>query len=287
MPVVVSVAIEWGHLLVEFFFNEDIASHFAGQGLDNFARLWDLKLDWFEPLNERRNGWSGVSRYRLSGDQPLQVFIKRQQNHNTRQFMHPIRGVPTFRREYHNILMFRSYGIPTLTPIYYGERRVDGNDQAILITLALDGYENLFDWYCKMALNQSEQSEEAIRAVLAAIARVVRKLNDQGMAHYCLYPKHIFVLVQEVATPYGDQDYERIRLIDLEKARYQPFSHIRRFKDLGCFMRHAQHFSLAHIRYLLDCYFEGNTVLGGKRLHQRLLKALVTKQAQSPGFYQD
>lgn len=269
---------------MEFFFNEHIASRFAGQGLGDFARLWDLKLDWFEPLNERRNGWSGVSRYRLSGDQPLQVFIKRQQNHNTRQLMHPIRGVPTFRREYHNILIFRSHGIPTLTPIYYGERRVDGNDQAILITLALDGYENLFDWYYKTAANQSE---EASRAVLAAIAQVVRKLHDQGIAHYCLYPNHIFVLVQEVATSYRDQDYERIRLIDLEKARYQPFSHIRRFKDLECFMRHAQHFSLTHIRYLLDCYFGENTVLGGKCLHQRLLKALMMKQAQSLGFYQD
>ena len=268
---------------MEFFLNEDIASHFAEQGLGDFASLWDLKLDWFEPVNERRDGWSGVSRYTLPGNQPLQIFIKRQQNHNTRQLLHPIRGVPTFQREYHNIQLFRTHGIPTLTPLYYGERSVDGNDQAILITLALDGYENLFDWYRKTAPGQPE---ETIQVVLAAIARVARKLHDQGIAHYCLYPNHIFVRTQDAATSELDQDPEIIRLIDLEKARRQPLNQLRRFKDLECFMRHAQHFSLTHIRYLLNCYFGESTVPGGKRLHQQLLKALMAKNTRLPGFYQ-
>ncbi|MCK5893398.1 MAG: hypothetical protein KAG53_03070 [Endozoicomonadaceae bacterium] len=271
---------------MEFFFNETIASRFTKQGLGDFASLWDLKLEWFEPVNERRNGWSGVARHTLLGDQPLQFFIKRQQNHNTRQLIHPIRGVPTFRREYHNIQMFRSYGIHTLTPLYYGERRVDGNDQAILITRALNGYENLFDWYYNAVISQPE---EAINAVLAVIAQVVRKLHDQGIAHYCLYPNHIFVRTPDAKISGQDQDIEIIRLIDLEKARRfsLPFSYIRRFKDLECFMRHARCFSFTHIRYLLDCYFGDDMVPSGQRLHRKMLKALVAQQAERLSFYQD
>lgn len=269
---------------MEFFLNEEIVSHFTRQGLGDFASLWDLKLQWFEPVNERRNGWSGVSRYTLPGDQPLPLFIKRQQGHNTRQLMHPICGIPTFQREYHNIQMFRLHGIPTLTPIYYGERRVDGKDQAILITLALNGYENLFDWYHKAVISQSE---EAIHAVFALIARIVRRLHDQGIAHYCLYPNHIFVRTQGAEASCLNQDFEIIRLIDLEKARYLPFSYIRRLKDLECFMRHAKRFSLTHIGYLLVCYFGNGTVPSGKRLYQKMLDILAEKQAEMPSFYRN
>ncbi len=269
---------------MESFLNEDIANHFAQQGLGDFTRLWDLKLDWFEPVNERRDGWSGVSRYTLPGDQPLQVFIKRQQNHNTRQLLHPIRGVPTFQREYHNIKLFRSHDIPTLTPLYFGERRTDNNDQAILITLALEGYENLFNWYRNTAPTQPEAT---IQAVLMSIAQVVRRLHDHGLAHYCLYPNHIFVRTDKTAISPLDSNPEIIRLIDLEKARWQPINHIRRFKDLECFMRHAQSFSLTHIHYLLDCYFSEGPVPGGKRLHQKLLRALKAKKQRLPDFYRD
>ncbi|GAA4648260.1 hypothetical protein GCM10023116_05270 [Kistimonas scapharcae] len=269
---------------MESFLNEDIANQFARQGLGDFTSLWDLKLDWFEPVNERRDGWSGVSRYTLPGDHPLQVFIKRQQNHNTRQLLHPIRGVPTFQREYHNIQLFRSYDIPTLTPLYFGERRTKNNDQAILITLALEGYTNLFDWYRNIAPNQPEAT---IQQVLESIAHVARRLHDQGLAHYCLYPNHIFVRTSNTTANALDANPEIIRLIDLEKARWQPINHIRRFKDLECFMRHAQGFSLSHIHHLLDCYFGEGAVPGGKRLYQRLMKALKEKKQRLPDFYRD
>ncbi|OQX36352.1 MAG: hypothetical protein B0D91_09215 [Oceanospirillales bacterium LUC14_002_19_P2] len=267
---------------MEHFLNEDIAKQFASQGLGDFASLWDLKLEWFEPVNERREGWSGVSRYTLPSEAPLHVFIKRQQNHNTRQLLHPIRGIPTFQREYHNIELFRSRAIPTLTPLYYGKRREDNNDQAILITLALEGYENLYDWNQKRV---PQQPEAVTQKALAAIARVIRNLHDQGLAHYCLYPNHIFIRSPETSITALDQNPEIIRLIDLEKSRRQPFNHIRRFKDLECFIRHAQHFSLTHIRFLLDCYFNGDAVSGGKHLHQHLLKALRDKNDRQPGFY--
>lgn len=257
--------------ITESFLNEAIARQFARQGLGDFSSLWNLRLDWFEPVNERRDGWSGVSHYVLPGIQPLQMFIKRQQNHNTRQLLHPVRGVPTFRREYRNIQLLQSHDIPTLTPLYFGERRIDNKDQAILITLALKGYSSLFDWYHNAALAQPEIT---IQWVLKNIARVIRRLHDQGFAHYCLYPKHIFVRTNDPTTRTPDSDPELVRLIDLEKVRWHPVNHVRRFRDLDCFMRHAQGFALLHLHYLLDCYFSEGMVPGGRRLHQRLLETI-------------
>ena len=55
-------------------------------GLDSFESIWTLDIGWFEEPNERRGGWSGVSRYEieLPDGRREGIFIKRQQNHITR-----------------------------------------------------------------------------------------------------------------------------------------------------------------------------------------------------------
>jgi hypothetical protein len=48
---------------------QEILSH---NDLDSFEKLWALQLEWFEEPNQRRGGWSGVSRcdlnYQTSGE---------------------------------------------------------------------------------------------------------------------------------------------------------------------------------------------------------------------------
>jgi hypothetical protein len=73
------------------------ASHLA-----DFEALWSVSTDWHEAPNERRGGWSGVSRHVLADGSA--IFLKRQENHLCRTLRHPIRGIPTFYREYRNIL---------------------------------------------------------------------------------------------------------------------------------------------------------------------------------------
>ena len=207
--------------MTDVFYNPAHKEQLHSQQLNGFEDFWNKKLEWFEPVNERREGWSGVSRFEQSSPKYDAVFIKRQQNHNTRTLLHPLKGVPaTFRREFGNIQVFHNLGIPTLTPVYYGERKCNGDMQAILVTQALDQHQDLFSF-------SRTASIETLNAVMEKLAEVVRKMHDLGLAHYCLYPNHVFVLEQD-----GEID---IRLIDLEKARKDPLSNRRRFKDLECF----------------------------------------------------
>jgi len=66
----------------------------------DFESFWNLPNDWFEPLNTRRNGWSGVITKKVSEDL---FFVKKQENHNFKSIRHPISGQPTFLREFQNI----------------------------------------------------------------------------------------------------------------------------------------------------------------------------------------
>ena len=47
------------------FVNERWRSILAYNKLSDFDALWKLEAEWFEPPNQRRGGWSGVSRCEL------------------------------------------------------------------------------------------------------------------------------------------------------------------------------------------------------------------------------
>ncbi len=223
---------------------------FGQHQLDQFEALWSLQLPWFEEPNQRRQGWSGVSRLELDGQG---FFLKRQQNHNTRTLLHPLRGEPTFKREFENICRFAALQIPALQAVYYGERRTDEGHQAILITRALDDYQPMDHWYrdqlgCEQAgsLTEPVSATAAGRAVFDRVAQLFVDLHATGLAHWCPYPNHLFV------RPDGSE----ARFIDLEKARRQPFALERRRKDLDCFLRHAGYMTRTDLEYLLCQYFE-------------------------------
>ena len=109
---------------------------FAFNGLHTFDDFWKLEAKWFEEPNKRRGGWSGVARCELKLPEggTTAVFLKRQENHITRTFTHPIRGLSTFVREFESIMRYRERNIPSLTPLYFACHRVDGNLRAILLT---------------------------------------------------------------------------------------------------------------------------------------------------------
>ena len=105
-------------------------------GLDDFEALWELDIGWFEEPNERRGGWSGVSRHEieLPNGSREGIFIKRQQNQTTRSWLHPLRGIQTFRREFGNLMLLQSFGVPTLDVLYFAERKSGADRRAILIS---------------------------------------------------------------------------------------------------------------------------------------------------------
>jgi len=199
--------------------------------LFDFDTLWQLKTDWVEPPNYRRGGWSGVSKISLKSPEGafVEVYLKRQENHCTRSFRHPLKGYSTFQREAIHILDFQSLGIPSLELVYFEERWHEGNNQAILMTKALTGYEPFDDWWQQQS--SIKDSSDLKKKALYEFAKVVKKMHDHEYCHGALYPKHTYVKENE------KQGID-IRLIDLEKTYHWPFKG-RVLKDLGTLYKRA------------------------------------------------
>lgn len=202
--------------------------------LDSFESLWQFEEgNWFEALNYRRGGWSGVSRteLKLPDGSPVGLFIKRQENHVYRSWQNWFRPMATFEREFRNILAFQKEGIPTLEVVYFGQRRVCGKLRAILITRALTGYQDFESWMTSAAFSRDVKAK-----VFRSLAMVIKAMHMRHFQHNCLYPKHIFIREQVL----GKFD---IRLIDLEKAKRWPFKRNASLRDLSTLNRHTHHLS--------------------------------------------
>lgn len=199
---------------------------------DSFAALWQLQQnDWFEAPNYRRGGWSGVCRTVLTLDDASQipVFIKRQENHIYHSWRHCFRSRPTFEREYRNIRLFNRYGIPTAGLLYYGQSLQQGKRQALLMMLALQGYQPLGD---ARALITAAMPRPLRLRLFDSVAAAMRQMHAHRIQHGCLYPKHIFVRQQ------ADGSFVT-RFIDLEKARKRWRGKLAALKDLGILHRHT------------------------------------------------
>ena len=250
----------------EAYFNSiEIKQLLEHNNLATFEQLWALETPWFEEPNFRRNGWSGVVKYALLNEkgESTWVFIKRQENHNCKTFMHPFKGVPTFRREFINIKNLNNKKIPTLSTVYYAERSIDGNDQAILITLSLEGYQSLEE-FCGNNINKNNPQRQAI---MSLAGQVTRKMHDAHFRHNCLYPKHLFLKNDGAAID--------IRVIDLEKLKWLPLYHQIRRNDLSRIIRRGNPMTYEDIKILLAAYYQaGDINLEASSLAQELNKLL-------------
>jgi hypothetical protein len=228
-------------------------------GLTHFDALWALKLEAVDEPNTERGGWSSV--YRLDLGETA-FYLKRQSNHLTRSLLHPL-GEPTFAREFRNIQRYAQLGIPALQAAFFAERRVPGERRAVLLTRALDGWQDL-DTYL---LGWATLDEARRTAILNACGELARRLHQAGQMHGCFYPKHIFL--RERADGFDAQ------LIDLEKTRPLLFGVRDKVKDLEPLLRRASVWSEAQVRLLLVAYLAGdadldswNARLGARRLNK-------------------
>ncbi|MDQ3204279.1 MAG: lipopolysaccharide kinase InaA family protein [Pseudomonadota bacterium] len=209
-------------------------------GLGTFDALWARELDVVDEPNSVRGGWSSVSRLDLEGQG---FYLKRQSNYQMHTLHAPL-GEPSFAREFRNISRYEKLGIPALKASYFGERKVDGEVRAILLTRALDGWDDLDSLLQRWSdLSAAQQS-----AILQACGRLARRLHGARQVHGCFYPKHIFLQV-------ADAGYVA-QLIDLEKTRPLLFGQRDRVKDLEPLTRRAPEWNEAHLRELLAAYLE-------------------------------
>jgi hypothetical protein len=170
-------------------------------------------------------------------------YLKRQSNYLTRTLHAPF-GEPSFAREFRNISRYNTLGIPALEAAFFGQRKVDGEVRAILLTRALDGWDDLDSllqrWSELTAVQQS--------AILKACGQLARRLHGLRQVHGCFYPKHIFMQ--------ADGGGYRAQLIDLEKTRPLLFGMRDRVKDLEPLLRRAPMWSTEQLRELLAAYLD-------------------------------
>ncbi len=216
----------------------------AHNGLGSFESLWNLQADWFEPPNQRRGGWSGVSRIQLctpTGEEEA-IFLKRQENHTRKTWRHPLSGEPTFRGEARNLRLLNSSKIAAPKMVYYAEKRSPGGWQVMLATRELHGYLPLD----RLVQNWREQGWARFRMqrrkIIPQAADVIRKLHDCRLVHNALHAKHVFVHEQSGAAC----------LIDLEKMRRRITRHKAVLRDLDTFNRRTAAISRTdRLRFLL------------------------------------
>jgi hypothetical protein len=215
----------------------------AHNQLDDFQSLWDLQGGWVEAPNERRGGWSGVSRIELkhADGASTALFVKRQQDHVYRNWRYPLRGRPTFMREMYSILAYRDDGIPSLEPVYFGRRNVGAHQQALLVTVALDGFIAL------ESLLGGWESRAQRLSVIDALADLIRAIHGHGYWHGCLYPKHLLVRLDD-----DRGSVREVRIIDLEKSRRSWRIDFDRVRDLAALTRRITGLSRSdRMRFLL------------------------------------
>jgi len=258
-------------LIRHLFASESARTLLEDNQLGRFADIWNLEAPWFEDPNERRDGVSGVVTWQLKlpDGSNQRIFIKRQENHNTSTYRHPFRGEPTFYREYRNIQMLESIGVPAIEVLYYGEALGGGKNQAILISRGLDGYISLADWF---AQPENRANQKAVYALLKTVVKAIRSMHNKRVKHGCLYGKHLFVKASEIGE--AEMAFD-VRLLDLEKAKVTWFKNHAIEKDISQLVRHTPGLDQDNTEKLLEYYFEGSDLAGWRR---RLREAILSKQ---------
>lgn len=252
--------------LTEQFYIDQFHKLFREEGFNDFESLWQYTGEWVEPVNKRRGGWSGVCRLDMPNTDEPPFYLKRQENHNTKTFKHPIKGVPTYHREVKNVHRFNKFGIPTYELVYYGERRLPNKHQAILISRALEDYEQLDIWI-------SKANEKQLNEMLHKLAALIRNIHSHGLMHRFLNASSI--LVRKTKKSLLEKSEIDIRFIDLESARMHPIPKQRRFKDLSFMIKSIPELNSENFSEFLQHYFELQPVFrGASNLHARLLARL-------------
>lgn len=245
---------------------------FEAQRLGDFERLWRLELSPLDSANTTRGGVSTVGVLVLAAHdrEGRRLVVKRQYNHQTRTWRHPLKGIPTARKEFDNIRRFDRCGLASAAPVFFGQRRDHRGMRAILITEFLEGYQSLDTLLAQWARDPTPR-EASRDAILRQAADLIARMHRAGYRHNCLYPKHLFVNTADAQPD--------IRLIDLEKAARTFWGDRRMMRDLGAFFRRCPHWSSSdQARFLVDYFGAAHMTPRIERTWRRILRGMARKR---------
>lgn len=198
---------------------------------EQFDYFWQRQGEWVEEPNQRRGGESGVQR--VCDETGHLLYAKRQIGHIYRSLLHPF-GRPTVLREFDALHSFEQLGVRVPHIVYCGvERDAEHQWRALLVSEALDGFEEIDSWY---AGGGRERHGEALHdLVLNDLARNLARMHRGHWQHGCLYSKHIFVKV----VGEGEAARAEVALLDLEKCRRRISCQRAAANDLKQLRRHS------------------------------------------------
>ncbi|GGD00839.1 lipopolysaccharide kinase InaA family protein [Halopseudomonas salina] len=237
----------------------------ARHGLDSFEALWRYGENDSTTAPPSGKGVKKVVRIELedANGNPQSFYLKRQDHQLARSLRCPL-GEPTFSREFRAIQHFAHQGIPALEAAFFARRSVDGHQQAILLTRALDIYKPLTWWFERWSSLAWRDRQDLILAAAA----LVRSLHNAERMHNNLYPRHIFLKL--------DDDGAGARLIDLVETRHAWFGQRDKIRDLRSLLRKSQVVTPGQkLRFLLA--YTGKQRLTGPSRH--LLAQVMARRA--------
>ncbi|SHN11197.1 Lipopolysaccharide kinase (Kdo/WaaP) family protein [Pseudomonas asturiensis] len=214
-------------------------------GENGFNHFWSQRGEWVEEPNVRRGGESGVQR--VVTDDGQTFYSKRQTGHIYRSLMHPL-GRPTVLRERDALEGLRRLGVVVPEIVFCGAERSEGNEwRALLVTVALDGFEEFDKWV--EGGGREQYGELLYEQMLNEIGMTLARMHLGRWQHSCLYSKHIFVRV----TGEGTQARAEVALLDLEKGRRRWTAYGAAQHDMRQLKRHSS-FSAADWQKLVYFY---------------------------------
>lgn len=232
-------------------------------GIANFDALWAWSGDTVDAPNRRGNGYSRVSRHRLSGETGEgEFYLKRQQDYFPRHRL--ARRELLLWREYRALRRFERLGIGCPRVAAVALRTASGHRQGALALAALSGHESLEALLTRCAGRPPD-------AIVRAVAGFLRRMHGHRLAHGNLYPKHVFV---DAAMADGGAVDGAVCVIDLEDARRVPLARLAVVRDLEKLNRYCVDVSaFRRLRFFLR-------YLGVRRLdrrQRRLLRRIVDR----------
>lgn len=206
------------------------------------AALMEADLPWFEPPNERRGGWSGVSQIDITfNKQIVSVFVKRQHNYTYRDPRRLFASVPMLRREYESMIKATRLGVPTPEVLAFEEI---GKHDCILVTRALTDHVDLSTFL------QSETDESLRREVLRCLTANALKIHQARFQHGCLYSKHILVRQNLRQNRHGSP----IAILDFEKFRTSSRVMYGAAKDISQLFRRTSGLMASEVESIVSTY---------------------------------
>ncbi|MHC8365530.1 lipopolysaccharide kinase InaA family protein [Pseudomonas sp. ZT5P21] len=198
---------------------------------DLFDCFWNQRGEWVEEPNVRRGGESGVQRVKGSDGQLF--YAKRQTGHVYRSFLHPF-GRPTVLRERDALVELSRIGVRVPEIVFCGAQRDPVHKwRALLVTKALDGFEEIEHWYA--GGGRERHGESVHDRVLKELADNLARMHKRRRQHSCLYVKHVFVRI----TGEGESVNVEVAMIDLEKSRRRLTARLAATHDLKQLRRHS------------------------------------------------